>query len=74
LERSAEREVWATESEDLVAAGQGSGGTSVDGSVFWCSWEGEPAIVRVSSLEESLGVSGREGEECCREKFDVSHG
>lgn len=63
LERSAECEVWTAECEDLVAAGQCSGGTAMNGSVLRRAGEGKAAVVRVSSLEEALGVAGGEGEE-----------
>lgn len=73
LKRSAECEVRTAEGEYFVAASQCSRGTAVDCSIFWCAGEGEAAVVWVPSLEEPLGVGSGEGEEGCRDEFEVGH-
>jgi hypothetical protein len=66
---SAERVIRAAESEHFVAAGQGSGGTSVDGSIVWRAGEGKSAVVGISGLEDSLSFGSGEGEDCCGKKL-----
>jgi hypothetical protein len=71
LVRPTECEVWAAESKHLVAASQGSRGTSIRSSIFWCARKGKTTIVRVSRLEKPLSVGG-EGEKGHREESEAT--
>jgi hypothetical protein len=73
LKWPAECEVGAAKGEDLVTASQGSGGTAMNCSVFWRAWECEAAIIRVSSLEDALSVSGCKSKEGYGKEAEVGH-